>query len=152
MKLTFYVNILYELLSNIIYLTKCNLLYMRFYQNHPFLTKIFQKSCIVLYNSCFSIFAYLERLSKIYRKAIFRHFLSFFELSNQEFDSVRYFMDQSLLDYSICLRSFVSIDPWIYSNQWSLCLPQHLSRCFLIRYVSSFPSIRWLFELHWCFL
>jgi hypothetical protein len=43
------------------------------YLNSPL---FLQKSCIVLYNSCFSLFAYRQTLSKIYEKCYFHDFSS----------------------------------------------------------------------------
>ena len=54
--------------------------YPLFYIKSPKFVQFLQKSCIVLYNSWFSLFAYLNTLSKIYEKCLFQDFSSIFEI------------------------------------------------------------------------
>ena len=65
---------LYDLLPTTYEIQRLNVRIYHFHLNYLNSPLFLQKSCIVLYNSCFSLFAYLKTLSKIYENPNFRHF------------------------------------------------------------------------------
>ena len=73
------------------------ILIYHFVRNRPKSLLFLQKCKVVVYNSSFSHFVYLQRRTKIYENAIFNHFLSFLEIRAKEsLDSWLFFRSSSI--------------------------------------------------------